>query len=97
MDVWHEAQNRDPEFIASHNEQMAGEKRPDQGASLWLPNVNLTALTGSMSYYTSVTSAQFYTLGMGTIYGANFNTSINNGFVNPYTLAATQSIYNRER
>jgi outer membrane protein len=30
MEVWHEAQNRDPEFIASRYEQMAGEKRRDQ-------------------------------------------------------------------
>ena len=97
MDVWHEAQNRDPEFIASRYEQMAGEKRRDQGTSLWMPNVNLTALTGSMSYNTSVSGAQFYAPGMGTFNGANFNTSINNGFVNRYTLAATQSIYNRER
>ncbi len=97
MEVWHEAQNRDPEFIASRYEQMAGEKRRDQGASLWLPSVNLTALTGSMSYNTSTTGAQFYAPGMGTFNGANFNTSVNNGFVNRYTVGATQSIYNRER
>lgn len=97
MDVWHEAQNRDPEFIASRYEQMAGEKRRDQGSSLWLPNVNLSALTGSMSYNTAVSGAQFYAPGMGTFNGANFNTSINNGFVNRYALSATQSIYNRER
>ena len=97
MEVWREAQNRDPEFIASRYEQMAGEKRRDQGTSLWLPSVNLTALTGSMSYNTSTTGAQFYAPGMGTFNGANFNTSVNNGFVNRYTVGATQSIYNRER
>lgn len=97
MDVWHEAQNRDPEFISSRYEQMAGEKRRDQGTSLWLPNVNLTALTGSMSYNTAVSGAQFYAPGMGTYNGANFNTSINNGFVNRYTVSANQPIYNRER
>ena len=97
MDVWHEAQNRDPDFIASRYEQMAGEKRRDQGTSLWLPSINLTALTGSMSYNTSTTGAQFYAPGMGTFNGANFNTSVNNGFVNRYTVGATQSIYNRER
>lgn len=97
MDVWREAQNRDPEFIASRYEQMAGEKRRDQGLSLWLPSINLTALTGSMSYNTSTTGAQFYAPGMGTINGANFNTSINNGFVNRYAIGAIQSIYNRER
>ncbi len=97
MEVWKEAQNRDPEFIASRYEQMAGEKRRDQGTSLWLPSINLNALTGSMSYNTSTTGAQFYAPGMGTINGANFNTSVNNGFVNRYTIGATQSIYNRER
>lgn len=97
MEVWREAQNRDPEFIASRYEQMAGEKRRDQGSSLWLPNVSVTALTGSMSYNTSTTGAQFYAPGMGTVNGANFNTSINNGFVNRYTVSASQSIYNRER
>lgn len=97
MEVWREAQNRDPEFIASRYEQMAGEKRRDQGTSLWLPSVNLTALTGSMSLNTSTTGAQFYAPGMGTINGANFNTSINNGFVNRYAIGATQSVYNRER
>ena len=97
IEVWREAQNRDPEFIASRYEQMAGEKRRDQGTSLWLPSVNLTALTGSMSLNTSTTGAQFYAPGMGTINGANFNTSINNGFVNRYAIGATQSVYNRER
>ena len=97
MDVWREAQNRDPEFIASRYEQMAGEKRRDQGTSLWLPSISLTALTGSMSYNTTTTGAQFYAPGMGTFNGANFNTSVNNGFVNRYTVGATQSIYNRER
>ena len=97
MEVWREAQNRDPEFIASRYEQMAGEKRRDQGTSLWLPSVSVTALTGSMSYNTSTTGAQFYAPGMGTVNGANFNTSINNGFVNRYTVSASQSIYNRER
>ncbi|QWD62024.1 TolC family protein [Polynucleobacter sp. MWH-UH25E] len=97
IDVWREAQNRDPEFIASRYEQMAGEKRRDQGTSLWLPSINLTALTGSMSYNTTTTGAQFYAPGMGTFNGANFNTSVNNGFVNRYTVGATQSIYNRER
>lgn len=97
IDVWREAQNRDPGFIASRYEQMAGEKRRDQGTSLWLPSINATALTGSMSYNTSTTGAQFYAPGMGTFNGANFNTSINNGFVNRYLIAASQSIYNRER
>ena len=97
MEVWQEAQHRNPEFIASRYEQMAGEKRRDQGTSLWLPSVSFTGLTGSMSYNTSTTGAQFYAPGMGTINGANFNTSINNGFVNRYTVGATQSIYNRER
>ena len=40
IEVWREAQNRDPEFIASRYEQMAGEKRRDQGTALWLPSVN---------------------------------------------------------
>jgi outer membrane protein len=97
LEVWNEAKNRDPEFLASRYEQMAGEKRRDQGASLWLPSINLTALTGSMSYNTSTTGAQFYAPGMGTFNGANFNTSVNNGFVNRYTIGASQSIYNRER
>ena len=97
IEVWREAQNRDPEFIASRYEQMAGEKRRDQGTSLWLPSVSVTALTGSMSYNTSTTGAQFYAPRMGTVNGANFNTSINNGFVNRYTVSASQSIYNRER
>ena len=97
IEVWQEAQNRDPEFIASRYEQMAGEKRRDQGTSLWLPSLNLTALTGSMSYNTSTTGAQFYAPSMGTINGATFNTSINNGFVNRYAVGATQSIYNLER
>jgi outer membrane protein len=97
VDVLNEAKNRDPEFIASRYEQMAGEKRRDQGTALWLPNVNLTAMTGSMSNNTSITGAQFYAPGMGTINGANFNTSINNGFLNRYSLSATQPVYNRER
>jgi len=97
MDVWKSALERDPGYISSKYEQLAADKHREQGTALWLPNVNLTAQTGSMTSNSTTSGAQFYAPGMGTYNGANFNTSINNGFSNQYALSIIQPIYNKEK
>lgn len=97
IDVWNSALERDPAYISSKYEQLAAEKHRGQGTALWLPNVNLSATTASISNNSSTTGAQFYAPGMGTFNGANFNTSINNGFGNQYALSIVQPIFNKEK
>lgn len=97
IDVWNSALERDPAYISSKYEQLAAEKHREQGTALWLPNVNLSATTASISNNSSTTGAQFYAPGMGTFNGANFNTSINNGFGNQYALSIVQPIFNKEK
>jgi outer membrane protein len=97
IDVLESAKERDPGYIASKYEQLAADKHREQGTSLWLPNVNLTAQTGTMTNNNATTGAQFYAPGMGTFNGANFNTSINNGVNNQYALSIVQPIYNKQK
>ena len=97
IDVWKSALERDPAYISSKYEQLATEKHREQGTALWLPNVNLSATTASMTNNSTTTGAQFYAPGIGTFNGANFNTSINNGFGNQYALSIVQPIYNKEK
>lgn len=97
IDVWKSALERDPAYISSKYEQLAADKHREQGTALWLPNVNLSASTGSISNNSTTTGAQFYAPGMGTFTGANFNTSINNGFSNQYAVSVVQPIYNKEK
>lgn len=97
MDVWRSALEREPAYLSSKYEQLATNKHREQGTALWLPNVNLSASTASMRSNSTTTGAQFYAPGMGTFTGANFNTSVNNGFSNQYSVSIVQSIYNKEK
>ncbi len=97
MDVWRSALDREPAYLSSKYEQLAANKHRQQGTALWFPNVNLSASTASMRNNNATTGAQFYAPGMGTFTGAKFNTSVNNGFSNQYTVSVVQSIYNKEK
>lgn len=97
LQAWQAAQQQDPEFAAAHAAFEAGNSRRDQARRLWLPSVELNAGAGRMSGDTSMTGAQFSAPGFGQSTGASFDTSIRNGTMTRYTLAAKQPLINRER
>ena len=49
LDVWKSAQRKDPSYITSQYEQMAGEKRRDQADSMFKPNIFLSAFKSSLA------------------------------------------------
>lgn len=99
LDVWKSAQTKDPAYIASRFDQLAGERRREQAESMFRPNVFLSATAGYMTSNSSTTGAYFYATNpaMGPASGAVFNTSVNGGTLTRHTLGAVQPLYNQER
>ena len=96
-DAWESARNADREFAAAHSDSEAGSKRRDQAQALWLPSVNASATTGRASNNSTTRDAGFSAPGFGTSRNVEFQTSVNNGTLNRWTVNAVQPIYNRER
>jgi outer membrane protein len=97
LDVWKSAQVKDPGYIASRYEQLAGEKRKEQSDSIFRPNIFLSATTGYMTSNSSTAGAYFSAPGMGPASNAIFKTSVNGGTLAQHTLTAVQPIYNKEK
>ncbi len=97
IDAWRAAQTNDLEFVAAQSARQAGEARRQQGASLWRPSLLLTGTVGKANNETSTTGAQFSAPGFGTVDGASFDTSINNGNMTRWALEARQPLVSRER
>ncbi len=97
LDAWRAAQKNDLEFVAAQSARQAGEARREQGASLWRPSLQLTGAAGKASNSTSTTGAQFSAPAFGTVDGASFDTSVNNGNLTRWALEARQPLVNRER
>ena len=99
LDVWKSAQSKDPAYMASRYEQMAGEKRRDQADSMFKPNIFVSATAGYMTSNSSTTGAQFYSssMGGGPFNGSVFNTSVNGGTLTRHAVSAIQPVYNKER
>lgn len=98
MDVWRASQTRNPDFIMSKFDQLAGEQRRYQGRALWLPNISLSAMTGKITSSNSIKGATFDAPGMfGPYSNAAFETSIKHGNVNRNFLFLIQPIYDLER
>lgn len=99
IDVWKSAQTKEPSYIASRYEQLAGEKRRDQASSMFKPNIFASATAGYMTSNSSTTGAQFYSSSMqgGPFNGSVFNTSTNGGALTRHAISAIQPVYNKER
>lgn len=99
LDVWKSAQNKDPSYMASRYEQMAGEKRREQADAMFKPNIFVSATAGYMTSNSSTTGAQFYSssMGSGPFNGSVFNTSVNGGTLTRHAVSAIQPVYNKER
>ena len=97
MDFWKSAMTREPSYVASKFEQLAGERRKEQADSVWRPNVFLNAGLGYLNSSSSTAGAYFSTPGGMVSTDAIFNTSINNGVLSRYALTAVQPLYDQER
>ncbi len=96
-DAWESAQSVDREFAAAHADFEASAKRRDQARALWLPTVNASATSGRASSNATTRDAGFSAPGFGAARNVEFQTSVNNGTLNRWSVNAVQPIYNREK
>ncbi len=100
IQAWQSAQNHDLDFLAAQSAHDAGQTQREQSSALWRPNVQASATAGRMTSDTQTQGAQFFApalAGGSAINGANFNTSINNGTLDRWSLTARQPLLNGER
>ena len=95
--VWRAALQHDLDFAAAAAAHNAGESRRGQAAALWRPSVVFSAAAGRAGSDSSVSGARFSAPGFGTSDGVAFDTSVNNGSLGRWSLAARLPLYNRER
>lgn len=97
MQAWQAARQHDPQAAVADAARAAGETRRAQAASLWRPNVMLSAGAGRMSANSATSGAQFAAPGFGQSSGVSFDTSVNNGTSTRWAVTARQPLYNFER
>ena len=95
--AWRAALQHDLDYAAADAAHRAGASRRGQAAALWRPTVVLSAAAGRAGSDSSVTGARFSAPGFGTSDGVAFDTSVNNGSLGRWSLAASLPLYNRER
>lgn len=100
IQAWQAAQSHDLDFLAAQSAHDAGQTQREQSSALWRPNVQASATAGRMSSDTQTQGAQFSApalAGGSAINGANFNTSVNNGTLDRWSVTARQPLINGER
>jgi outer membrane protein len=97
LTAWQAAREHDPVFAAATAHSRTAEAKQRQGRALWLPQVTASAGTGIASSQNATEGAEFSAPGFGTSRNVDFRTSIDNGSLNRWEVAAQQPIYNAER
>lgn len=96
-DVWRAAARHDPEFAAAQAARDAGQAHEAQAASLWQPQVALEAGAAFASVGSSMRGARFEAPGLGTMTGARFATTVDEGTRTTYAISLRRPLYDRER
>ena len=98
MDVWRAAQLHDLDYSAAMSGHQAGAAKGAEANALWRPTVQLSGTAGRMTSDTATQGAQFSTpTSLTPTNGVAFNTSVNNGNLDRWTLSAKQPLINRDR
>jgi outer membrane protein len=97
VDAWRAAQGNDLEYSAAKSARAAGDARRAQGTALWRPTLQFSGTVGVGSSESSINGARFSAPGLGTVDGANFDTSVTGGTLGRWALQARQPLINGER
>ena len=98
LQVWHAARQHDPQAAALDAGRAAGVARREQGASLWRPNVGLSASAGWSGAESRMEGAQFAApIFPEPVNQASFGTSVNGGTATRWGLSARQPLYDATR
>jgi outer membrane protein len=97
VDAWQGALQNDRNYAVARAAQAAAQPRRNQAAALWRPQVSASATVGVGSSQTEARGAQFSAPGLGTVSGADFNTSVGSGTATRWAISAVQPLYNAQR
>lgn len=96
-DVWQATQNESLEIKSLKANIEVSKSKLEQSKALWKPSVFAKALVGKSTYESQVKGAQFAAPAFGTMDGADFNTSINQGNATQLSIAVQQPLFSPER
>ncbi len=96
-DVWQATQNESLEIKSLKANVEVSKSKLEQSKALWKPSVFAKALVGKSTYESQVKGAQFAAPAFGTMDGADFNTSINQGNATQLSIAVQQPLFSPER
>jgi len=97
LEVWQAAALHDKAHAVDRAAHAAAQPRRELAASLWRPQVGLTASVGVATSETGVRGAQFSAPGFGQSGGVGFSTSVTSGTAGRWALAAAMPLVNPER
>lgn len=97
IDAWTAAQRHDRPLAVARASHAAAQPKRDEAASLWRPQVGLSAAVGVAAGASETTGAQFGAPGFGTSNDVAFATSIQSGPTGRWALQATQPLYRPQR
>lgn len=97
VQAWQAAQTQDRALAVARAAQLGAEPKRGQAQALWRPSLMLQAGVGQATQESQTRGAQFSAPGLGTISGADFNTSVTTGTSSRWALQASQPLYNPER
>ena len=97
LELWHSVKVNDPDMAAALSAQLAGEEKKNQASALWRPSFNVRGSAGKMTSNSDLAGAKFTAPGFGSLSGAAFNTAIQNGNAQAWSVQATQPLLSAER
>lgn len=96
-EVWHATQKESLELKILKANLEVSKSKHEQSKALWRPSVFAKAMAGKSTYESQMKGAEFSAAAFGTMSGADFNTSINNGNATQISIALQQPLFNPER
>lgn len=97
-EVWQAAQQHDLGYQEAAAGHQAGQTQKDQASALWHPTVQASGTAGRMSSQSQTQGAQFSAPGFfPATNNANFNTSINGGVLQRWSVSARQPLISGDR
>ncbi len=98
MTIWQAVVSHDLSYQASEAGYRAGQTQKEQASALWRPTVQVAGTAGRMSSQSQIDGAQFSAPGAFPVTNnANFNTSINGGILQRWSLQARQPLLSGDR
>ncbi len=94
---WHAAAAHDPAFAAARAGQEVGLSKVDQARALWRPSILAGANLGWASQRTSTSGAGFEAPGFGKSTDVAFNTHVDEGMAQGWSLMLQQALYNADK